>query len=272
MSKLPGMKPTRFLMAGLAVFTALALNAKIITKPVAYEHAGVKLEGYLAYDDTKVAADGKTPGVLVVPEWWGLTDYAKGRAEQLAKLGYVAFATDMYGAGVTTTDPKKAGELAGQFYGKPLMAERAQAGLDQLLATGLVDATRVAAIGYCFGGSTVQALAYSGAPLAGIVSFHGGLIPVPAEAAAKTKVKILVCHGAIDPFVKKEDIDAFLKSMNDGKFDYQFISYAGAVHAFTNPGADEIAKATGLPIAYNAAADQRSWAHMKIFFRELFGR
>ena len=272
MSKLPGMKPTRFLMAGLAVFAAVALNAKIITKPVAYEHAGVKLEGYLAYDDTKVAADGKTPGVLVVPEWWGLTDYAKGRAEQLAKLGYVAFATDMYGAGVTTTDPKKAGELAGQFYGKPLMAERAQAGLDQLLATGLVDATRVAAIGYCFGGSTVQALAYSGAPLAGIVSFHGGLIPVPAEAAAKTKVKILVCHGAIDPFVKKEDIDAFLKSMNDGKFDYQFISYAGAVHAFTNPGADEIAKATGLPIAYNAAADQRSWAHMKIFFRELFGR
>lgn len=266
------MNLSRFLMSGLVVFAAGALSAKIITKPVAYEHAGVKLEGYLAYDDTKMPADKKSPGVLVVPEWWGLTDYAKGRAEQLAKLGYVAFAADMYGAGVTTTDPKKAGELAGQFYGKPLMAERAQAGLDQLMATGLVETGRVAAIGYCFGGSTVQALAYSGAPLAGIVSFHGGLIPVPADAAVKTKAKILVCHGAVDPFIKKEDIDAFMKSMNDGKFDYQFVSYAGAVHAFSNPGADKIAAATGLPIAYNAGADKRSWAHMKTFFKELFGR
>ncbi len=272
MAKLPDMKPTRFLLAGISLITAMTLNAKITTKSVTYEQAGVKLEGYLAYDDTKVAADGKTPGVLVVPEWWGLNDYAKSRAEQLAKLGYVAFAVDMYGAGVVTTDAKKAGELAGQFYGKPLMAERARAGLDQLLATGLVDPARVAAIGYCFGGSTVQALAYSGAPLAGIVSFHGGLIPVPADAAQKNKAKILICHGAIDPFVKKEDIDAFLKSMNDGKFDYQFISYAGAVHAFTNPGADQLAKTTGLPIAYNAAADHRSWAHMKIFFKELFGQ
>jgi dienelactone hydrolase len=152
------------------------------------------------------------------------------------------------------------------------MAERAQAGLDQLLATGLVESVKVAAIGYCFGGSTVQALAYSGAPLAGIVSFHGGLIPVPPDAGVKNKARILMCHGAIDPFVKKEDIDAFLKSMNEGKFDYQFISYAGAVHAFTNPGADQLAKTTGLPIAYNAAADRRSWEHMKVFFQELFGR
>ncbi len=252
--------------------TVVALQAKIVTKPVAYEHAGVKLEGFLAYDDAKVSLDKKAPGVLVVPEWWGLTDYAKSRAEQLAKLGYVVFAADMYGAGVTTTDPKKAGELAGQFYGKPLMAERAQAGLDQLLATGLADAARVAAIGYCFGGSTVQALAYTGAPLAGIVSFHGGLIPVPAGAGVRTKAKILMCHGAVDPFVSKEELDAFMKSMNDGKFDYQFISYAGAMHAFTNPGADKLAAATGLPIAYNAAADQRSWVHMRAFFRELFER
>ncbi len=248
------------------------MNAKIITKPVAYEQAGVKLEGYLAYDDAKVSADQKAPGVLVVPEWWGLTDYARGRAEQLARLGYVAFATDMYGAGVTTTDPKKAAELAGQFYGKPLMAERAQAGLDQLLATGLVEPGRVAAIGYCFGGSTVQALAYSGAPLAGIVSFHGGLIPVPVDAAAKNKAKILICHGAVDPFVSKESIEAFMKAMNEGKFDYQFVSYAGAVHAFTNPGADQLAKTAGLPIAYNTAADHRSWAHMQLFFQELFAR
>ncbi len=260
------------ILSGLLGLMALAVvaQAKIITKAVAYEHAGVKLEGWLAYDDAKVSVEKTGAGVLVVPEWWGLNDYAKGRAEQLAKLGYIAFATDMYGAGVTTDDPKKAGELAGQFYGKPLMAERAQAGLDQLLATKLVDAKRVAAIGYCFGGSTVQALAFSGAPLAGIVSFHGGPIPVPADAAAKTKAKILICHGAIDPFISKEQIDTFVKSLNDGKFDYQFIGYAGAVHAFTNPQSDATAKRTGLPIAYNVAADQRSWEHMKSFLNEIF--
>ena len=265
------MNLSRLTLAGLALGAAVALNAKIVTKPVAYEHAGTKLEGYLAYDDAKTSPDKKSPGVLVVPEWWGLTGYAKGRAEQLAQLGYVAFAVDMYGAGVTTEDPKRAGELAGQFYGKPLMAERAQAGLDQMLATGLVQTGKVAAIGYCFGGSTVQALAYSGAPLAGIVSFHGGLIPVPADAAAKTKAKILVCHGAVDPFISAADLGAFTKAMNDGKFDYQFVSYAGAVHAFTNPGADAIAKASGLPVAYNAAADRRSWGHMQQFLKEVFG-
>ena len=139
-----------------------------------------------------------------------------------------------------------------------------------MLATGLVDTTRVAAIGYCFGGSTVQALAYTGAPLAGIVSFHGGIIPVPAEAAAKTKAKILMCHGAVDPFISKEAVDGFMKAMNDGKFDYQFISYAGAVHAFTNPGADDFAKAGLNGVGYNAAADRRSWAHMQAFFGEIF--
>jgi dienelactone hydrolase len=261
----------RLTFAGLALGAAVVLHAKIVTKPVAYEHAGTKLEGYLAYDDAKTSTDKKSPGVLVVPEWWGLTGYAKGRTEQLAQLGYVAFAADMYGAGVTTTDAKKANELAGQFYGKPLMAERAQAGLDQLVATGLVQADKVAAIGYCFGGSTVQALAYSGAPLAGIVSFHGGLIPVPPDAAAKTKAKILVCHGGIDGFVSPEAIAAFMKGMNDGKFDYQFISYAGAVHAFTNPGADELGKLNHIPVAYNAAADRRSWGHMRQFFNEVFG-
>jgi dienelactone hydrolase len=264
------MKSCRILLAGLALGAAGGLNAKMITKPVAYEHAGVKLEGYLAYDDAKVSADKKAPGVLVIPEWWGLTEYPKQRAEQLARLGYVAFAADMYGAGVTTTDPKKAGELAGQFYGKPLMAARARAGLDQLLATGLVDAGRVAAIGYCFGGATAQVLAYSGAPLAGMVSFHGSLVPASKEAAAANQAKFLICHGAVDPFIKPEEITAFMKSMEDGKFDYQFISYAGAVHAFSNPGADAIAKATGLPIAYSAAADRRSWTHMQAFFKEIF--
>lgn len=258
------------LLGGLV--TASAAHAKMVTQPVRYAHGGVKLEGFLAYDDAKVSAASKAPGVLVIPEWWGLNEYPKSRAEQLAQLGYVALAADMYGAGVVTLDPKKAGELAGQFYGKSLMAERAQAGLDQLLATGLVDASRVAAIGYCFGGATVQALAFSGAPLAGIVSFHGSLIPPSAEAAAKTKAQLLICHGAIDPFVKPEEVDAFKKALDAGKLDYEFISYSGAVHAFTNPRADEVAKLTGLPIAYNAAADRASWAHMRTFFAEIFAK
>jgi dienelactone hydrolase len=228
----------------------------------------VKLEGYLAYQDKGA---GLRPGVLVVPEWWGLNDYAKSRARQLAMLGYVAFAVDMYGGGAATTDPKKAGELAGQFYGKPLMAERAQAAFDQLLKTGLVDETRVAAIGFCFGGAVCQTLAYSGARLAGIVSFHGSLVPASAEAAARNRARFLICHGALDPFTKPEDIAAFKKSLDDGKIDYQFVSYSGAKQSFTNPEADALAAAGGLKgIAYNQAAARRAWQQMKLFFEEIF--
>jgi dienelactone hydrolase len=261
------------LFLGFVLLSAAAVSAsaKIVSKPVAYEQGGTKLEGVLVYDDAKVSAARKAPGVVVFPEWWGLNDYPKQRAQQLAELGYVAFAADMFGAGVVTTNAQKAGELAGQFYGKPLMADRARAGLDQLLASGLVDNTKVAAIGYCFGGAVVQALAYTGAPLAGIVSFHGSLIPAPTDAAAKNKAKFLICHGAADGFIAKADLEAFTQSMNAGKFDYQFISYAGAVHAFTNPGADKTAKEAGLQgIGYNAAADHRSWQHMKDFFAEIF--
>ncbi|HEY3351071.1 MAG TPA: dienelactone hydrolase family protein [Thermoanaerobaculia bacterium] len=246
-------------------------SAKVVTKSVAYEHAGVKLEGFLAYDDAK-AAKGKLPGVLVLPEWWGLTAYPKGRAEQLAAMGYVAFAADMYGAGVTTEDAKKAGELAGPFYGKPLMAERARAGLDQLLKTGFVDPARVAAIGFCFGGSAAQTLAYAGAPLAGVVSFHGGPVNAPAEAAGKVKAKFLLLNGAADPMVKPEAKAALEKSLEDAKVDYQSVDYAGALHAFTNADADRLAKAGGLTgaVGYNEPAARRAWKAMQVFFDEIF--
>jgi dienelactone hydrolase len=260
------------LIVFLSVFAAaFAAQARVVTKVVPYEQGGVKLEGFLAYDDEKTAV-GKLPGVLVVHEWWGLNDYAKHRAVMLAQLGYVAFAVDMYGAGVSTTDAGEAGKLSGQFYGKPLMAERARAGFDQLLATGLVDETKVAAIGYCFGGAVCQALAYSGAPLVGIVSFHGLLVPAPA--GAPNKAKFLICHGALDPFSKPEAIAAFKKSMDDGGFDYQFISYSSARHAFTNPGVDELARKNGLgaAVGYNATAARRSWQQMRAFFDELFGQ
>jgi len=269
------MKLTRFLLIVAVITLSLSTNmhAKIISQAVAYEHNGVKLEGVLAYDDSLVGKT-KLPGVIIFPEWWGMNDYVKDRAKKVASLGYVAFVADMYGAGVVTRSAKEAGALAAPFYGKPLMAERAQAGLTTFLKSDYVDSSRVAAIGYCFGGTISQVLAYSGAPLVGIVSFHGGLAPVPSDAVTKNKAKILICHGAVDPFVKKTDIEAFQKSMNEGKFDYQFISYAGAVHAFTNPEATALAAANGLSgaIAYNEAADRHSWDHMKLFLSEVMAQ
>lgn len=262
----------KILTAGM-VFLALSLdmNAKLVTKAVAYEHAGVSLEGWLAYDDERTGGK-KLPGVVVVHEWWGLNDYAKSRAEQVAKLGYVAFAIDMYGKGVTTNDPTKASQLASQFYGQPLMADRAALGLKELTKTGFVDEKKTAAIGYCFGGTVCQSLAYSGAPLAGIVSFHGVLLPANPEAVAQNRARFLICHGAVDPFIKPQELADWKKSMDDANFDYQFISYAGAMHAFTNKDADKIAQETGLKgLAYNSAADKRSWNHMKTFLKELFG-
>jgi dienelactone hydrolase len=263
---------TMTLTAFALLLAAVSARSAIVTRDVDYEHNGVKLQGFLAYDDAKTAS-GKAPGVLVIHEWWGLNDYVKKRAVQLANLGYVAFAADMYGKGVLAKDAKEAGQLAGSLRGKPLFAERARAGLDQLLATNLVDPDRVAAIGYCFGGSAVQALAYAGAPLAGIVSFHGGLIPASDESAARLKAKILICHGALDPSMKRPEIDAYLKSLDDAKIDYEFIQYAGAYHAFTNPDSDANAeKNPGMKgfIAYSPSADHRSWADMQVFFNEIF--
>lgn len=258
------MKYPGFLICAAALFAATLTEAKIVMQAVSYEHDGVQLEGWLAYDDSVSAP---RPGVLVVHEWWGLNDYIKSRTEQLAKLGYVAFALDMYGKGVKTTDPKKAGELAGQFYGKPLMAERARAGLEQLMKSGKVAQGKLAAIGFCFGGSTAQALAYSGAPIAGAVSFHGS--PVPAPADGKTRARILMLHGAADTFVKPEEITEFEKAATGAGIDWQWISYANAVHAFTNPDAGSF----NIPgIAYNEPAARRSWQHMRVFFGEIFNR
>jgi dienelactone hydrolase len=261
---------------GFLLFSLLAAvtmtRAALVTKPVTYEQSGVSCIGYLAYDDAKVSTNRPAPGVLVVHEWWGLNAFTKEKADALAKLGYVAFAADMYGGGVITEDPKQAGNWAGQFYsGKLKMADRAQAALDQLQATGLVAPGKLAAIGFCFGGSAVQSLAYTGAPLAGIVSFHGVPIVPTREQAAAIKGKLLICHGAIDPNVKPDQLQALLTGLDEGKVDYTFIRYAGALHAFTNPEATRIALKLNLPgIGYNEVAAHRSWQHMRDFFSEIF--
>ena len=253
---------------GLSLIACLAsAQAKIVTKTVPYDQGGVHLIGYLAYDDAQTEGK-KLPGVLVVPEWWGLNDFAKGRAEALAKLGYVAFAADMYGDGQSTIDPNKAKELSTPFYGKPLMAERAKAALNQLTASGLVDESKLAAIGFCFGGAACQVLAYSGAPLKGIVSFHGALVPLPADAAGKTRAKFLVLQGELDPHVDLDQRLAFIKSLDQGKIDFQFLTYSGALHAFMNPEADKF-HLEG--IGYNAVVAQRAWNQMQLFFQEIFG-
>ena len=258
------MKQTVIVLAILVL--ASAARAGLVGRAVEYSQGGAALEGYLVYDD---AVQGKRPGVLVVPEWWGLNDYARKRADDLACLGYVAFAADMYGKGVVTTDAKKAAELSAPFRGTPLMRERAKAGYDVLAKHELVDPERTAAIGFCFGGTTVLELAYGGAPLAGVVSFHGNLPAPKPEDLPNIKASILVCHGADDFFVAPEDIDAFQKAMREARADWQMVSYGGAVHSFTNPDAG---KAGIQGVAYNEKAALRSWRHMEAFFDEIFAR
>jgi dienelactone hydrolase len=258
----------------LALFVAAMLSqvqASLVTKTVSYRQGDTELKGYLAYDDS-VTSGNKAPGVLVFPEWWGVSDFIKGRAEALAKLGYVAFAADMYGDGQYTTDRNKAKELATALVGKPAMGERVQAALDQLTKTGLVDDSQLAAIGFCFGGACAEVLAYSGAPLKGMVTFHGALIPASADAAKKNHAKFLILQGALDPLVPEEARAAFLKSMDEGKFDYQFLSYSGAIHAFMNPDSDK-SHAAGLEgVGYNPVAAARAWEQMQLFFKEIFAK
>lgn len=249
-----------------ALFMMLDAQAQQIkTQLVEYKEGQTTLEGYLAYDP---ALKGKRPAVIVVHEWTGLNDYAKKRCDELAKMGYVAFAADIYGKGIRPSTPEAAGAEAGKYKNNlPLLRARINAALAHVKKQPNVDLKKIAAIGYCFGGTTVLELARSGAELAGVVSFHGGLGTPNFADAKNIKAKVLVAHGAIDPYVSKSELDGFFKEMNDAKVDYQFIAYSNAVHAFTNPASgNDNSKGA----AYNAAADRRSWEAMKVFFAEIF--
>lgn len=248
----------------LLFFPAAALAA-IHAETVEYKDGDAVLEGYLAYDD---AVKDVRPGILVVHEWTGLGPYAKRRAEQLAGLGYVAFAADIYGKGIRPNNPDDAAKQAGIYKNdRPLMRRRALAGLAVLRNQPLVDKARLAAIGYCFGGTTVLELARSGADIKGVVSFHGALNTPHPEDAQNIKAKILALHGADDPFVPPAEAAAFQEEMRKAKTDWQFVSYGGAVHSFTNPDSgDDPAKGA----AYHKEADERSWQAMKEFFSEIF--
>jgi dienelactone hydrolase len=263
-------------MKNLIAFAAMAMsiltmtdkaNAEIKTQLIDYQQGGVALQGYLAYDDS---ITGKRPGILVCHEWWGLTDYPKHRAEQLAKLGYVAFALDMYGNGVVANNATDAGNLMNKIAGdRMLVRQRALAGLDVLKQQPQCDTTKLAAIGYCFGGMIALELARAGTDLSAVVSFHGNLSTPNPDQDQPIKPRILICTGGADSFVPPAMVAAFENEMKKANVNYKIITYPGAHHAFTNPDADKF----GIPnIAYNAAADKQSWEAMRSLFDECFGK
>ena len=236
------------------------------TQDIEYRDGDVLCRGYVAYQE----GGARRPGVLVVPEAFGLDEHALGRARQLAELGYVGFAVDMYGGRRTTNNLPEAMELMGPLRSDPAkLRQRAGAALATMSAMAQVDAAKLGGIGFCFGGTTVIELARDGRALAGVASFHGGLETTAPAQPGKVKASILVLTGAEDPLIPPAQVMAFEDEMRNAKADWQVVSYGNAVHSFTNPAAD----GSMMPgIKYDAAADKRSWAAMRAFFDEVFGR
>lgn len=247
----------RALIALFVATTALA-SAEIKTQRLEYKDGDTVLEGYVAWDDAK---SGKRPAVLVVHDWNGLDGYEEGRARQLAELGYVGFAIDVYGKGVRPKTPQESGAQAGKYrQDLPLFRSRLNAALTTAKGLAQTDPTKTAAMGYCFGGGGVMELARSGADVKGVISFHGAIAPTVPADGKNIKGKVLVIHAAQDPAVPREAMNAFLDEMKDAKVDYQMVVYNLNVHPFTVPGA-----------SYSADADRRSWEELKRFLGEIFG-
>ena len=249
----------------LALVATSQTRAALRTQTIDYKDGDAALEGYLAYDD---GFSGKRPGVLVVHDWMGISAETRRRCDMLAGLGYVAFAADIYGKGVRPANAQEAGAQAGKYKGdRVLYRARLNLALEQLRKSPLVDGFKIAAIGYCFGGTGVLELARSGADVKGVVSFHGGLDSLHPEDAKNIKGRVLILHGADDPFVPAADVAAFQDELRKAGVDWVMVSYGGAVHAFTNPGAGSD---NSKGAAYNARADERSWKAMRDFFAEVF--
>lgn len=232
---------------------------------VTYDLDGQSFKSYVTYHESR---QGKRPVVLVIPEWWGLTEYPRMRAKMLAEMGYLAMAVDMYGDGQLAENPKDATAASRPFYDDPQLGKaRMDAAFAKLKSMPMADTSQVVAIGYCFGGTMVLNYAKMGGPVNGVVSFHGGLEgPKPQNG---TKAQFLICHGSADGFVPQPQVDAFRKSMDSAGLSYTFKVYPDATHAFTNPNATEKGKQFNLPIAYNGAADTASWNDMKAFFSKI---
>lgn len=250
-----------FLLVGIM---SMNVEAKITVSKIEYKSGDQTFEGLIAMDS---AQKGKKPGVLVFHNWMGVTAETESKIIELAHLGYVAMAADLYGKGIRPKDTKEAGALATKYKNdRKLLRESANLALSELVKNPKVDAKKLLASGYCFGGTAALELGRSGADLLGIATFHGGLSnPTPADAK-NIKGQVAVFHGAIDPFVPLDEVLAFKKEMDDAKIVYELVNYSGAVHSFTEKGAgDDATKGA----AYNALADKRSWEAMKDFFSEV---
>ena len=258
----------RYYLLGTLMAVSAVAHAEVQTREIPYTAAdGTEMIGYYAYDD---AIEGKRPGVVVVHEWWGLNDYAKSRARDLAELGYSALAIDMYGEGKHTEHPKDAMSFMKAALSDAEAAKgRFNAGLDLLKQQAQTDTEKLAAVGYCFGGKVVLDMARQGAPLDGVVSFHGALATQTRATPGSVKARVLVEHGAADSMVSADDVAALSAEMVKAGADYQLVSLPGAKHGFTNPGADKFQE-QGVDVAYNQTADERSWQDMQRFLDETF--
>lgn len=256
------------LMLAVVLLFSINVFAKITVEKIDYKDSETLLEGAIVFDKTKVKKNKKLPAVIVVHDWLGVGDYVMMRAKQLAELGYVAFVADIYGKGVRPKDTKEAGETASKLKAgdRKAMRSRVLAAHDFLKTKPYVNSDKISAMGYCFGGTVALEAARMGLPLAGVISFHGGLSAVSPDDANKINTKLLILHGAIDPFVPAAEVATFQKELNDAGKNYEFVSYSGAVHAFTLKGAGNDIKQGA---AYNEQADRRSFVAMKDFLAEV---
>jgi dienelactone hydrolase len=254
-------------LVALALAVPAGLMAQVKSDVINYEQGGTSLQGYVSYNPS---AKGKHPGVVILPDWYGVSDYMKMHAEKLAALGYVVVTADVYGKDVRPKNAQEAGAASGMYMkDRPLYRARAKAALDLLIARNDVDQSRLGVIGYCFGGGGAIELAISGAPLKAVVTFHGSVGNPALEDAKNIRGSVLVLHGADDPFVKPEVVNTFMNTMREAGVDYQIHYYGGAVHSFTDKRAGTDNSKGG---AYNEKADVRSWQAMKDFFKETLGQ
>lgn len=259
----------RLLLAfALLMAAATPAAAKVLTKEVPYKDGNVSLTGYYAYDDSTARP---RPGVIVIHEWWGHNAYARRRAEQLAELGYAAFAVDMYGTSRTAGNPEEAQKLSKPFYdNRSLMDSRAMAGLNKLKTMPNVDGSRMAAVGYCFGGTVALEMARHGEDLRGVVSLHGGLSTPERAEPGRVKAQVLVLNGGADKMVSEQERNNFVAEMKAAGVNFKNITYPDALHAFSNPKATEIGKRFNIPVAYNEDADRKSFEEEKKFLARVF--
>ncbi len=258
------MKRTLIILFAATMISAGCKEKSKLMGPIDYKEGETQLQGYMA---TPKDVKGKVAGILIIHEWWGHTEYVQKRARMLAELGYVAFAMDMYGKGIIAKDHETAGKLSSGYFKDPaLRTRRLNAALEQLRNHPNVDAEKIAVIGYCFGGAVAIEMAKEAMPVKAIVSFHGMLNPPKPEAAANIKAKMLIHHGADDGFIKPEAVEGFQQALEDAGVDFEFVSHPGAVHGFTRASAGSD-NSTG--IAYNEAADKKSWQSMKDFFKKV---